>query len=746
MTSVSKIVQTETQIKLDGVIFGRPTSAGTYITLAGEVPANVELGDIYKWDGSSGVVLQKFDEAPAVVADSNFTYRKSIGAWVSDNLFCFVNSVAIGSVAPGYVAPPGSNSIGPHVQIGGTPPDYVSLNSVFYWDGAKAWPYLSFSQAPNTFYSMDGWRWSKVGNAWRPDVPALAAVLASKPITGLANGLYTQVAGETIHGVALGDIFFWNNTRGSAFVVCRYDAAPSMINIAGDGAMKWAGTWVPYSVTISRALTSTPNSALAAGTYVQVGGILPSGISYGDIFFWLNNVAVKWISYADAPDGVLIDGVNWHKSYGTWVPRVLTVNSITNAQPTDFGLYIQQSGTLPSLTGGGAAAHGDILCHISAGNATRYLAYENAPHTVLIAGVVYAKTGNGIWTNSQQIRDSNRNYFPIHAQFTEGSLGQSSTFVPVGNATVLDLAQKYGEGNLLRLTTNKVADNARFSVPTSYVRMTVSVVPGVDNMFFLKALKQGRWTAIHLWVCNSVGVPVSRIQAQVNTTTSGFRDNCVNLAINQTSACGFNYWEWFSYAIPKDVIAANLLSFNRLNLALCLDVNNSESFAYLDGWAMAANPFSLTHQSSMGLQWGLEAINTSDTPFVWYGDGNERHSIGYILAGQYINRFFVSVPRIDTDIYLSILTIRPAIFPHISLLNQNLSASKYIGQPSSSRKSAHKPEVGAMHAIGALLITAADMRTFAFRNPNSGMWTLRMGLYNPYGGNCDLGSIFTEVA
>ncbi len=750
---------------LSGVLVATPTvstPAGYYINIAG-IPPNspsIAVGDVYAWDGTSASLHLVFSQAPDVLSTGGETYRKHVGVWVSDALM-------IGrllSAAPTLATPAGWYiQVSGNLPIGsGNPP---ALNDIYFWPSkAGVYPvkYLGYADAPQTV-NVSGTVYRKNNGGWLAETPAIAALLGAAPTQALAAGYYSQIAGSPLAGISLGDIFYWSGTAASIYTT--YAAAPSSIAVASDTCSKWAGTWIPDNLTVAKTLTSAPALALADGIYVQIAGIPPSGLSLNSIFMWIGGAAVTWFTYADSPETLLIAGELWEKHAGTWIPANLSISDVLFTKPTAAGFYTQLTGVLPGVIGGGTLSYGDIYWFTGV-LATKYVSYADAPQLISVSGATYAKTAGVAW--SQIGAPSIRSQYPIVTQYQDGSRGLASTFIPVGTASVLDTATQWNGGNLLRIATDKVRQvlNADGSMSVrnlssvamnGYVRQLITVTPGVDNTYFLKVISDAyRWTALHVFVCDKVtGAPIYRCHAQSNTANQDSAKFTVHTDPLQGSAGRLHAWEWFSFAIPQDAVDANLMSGNQLTIALAMDFKNSEGYFYVDGWGVAANPYSFCYTPAVSFEFGLELPgNFTYSPASWWG--GVWNSSGWVnMAGSSTSqRCCIPIPRVDKDIIITFVGHAPSRMPSVELAHYRdiAVAGKKIGVPSANVKSRYNPPSHDGQTYAGLIVSASDLQRYCYKywqtmaGTLSSMNYLRMNLTNSSAAASALSSIYSELA
>lgn len=749
---------------LSGVLVTTPTAstpAGYYINIAGIPPnsPNIAVGDVYGWDGTSASLHLVFSQAPDVLSTGGETYRKHASVWVSDAL-------VIGrllSAAPTLTTPAGWYiQVSGNLPIGsGNPP---ALNDIYFWPSkAGVYPvkYLGYADAPQTV-NVSGTVYRKNNGGWLAETPAIAALLGAAPTPALAAGYYSQIAGAPLAGISLGDIFYWSGTAASIYTT--YAASQSSITVASDTCSKWAGTWIPDNLTVAKTLTSAPTSALTDGIYVQIAGIPPSGPSLNSIFMWIGGAAVTWFTYADSPETLLIAGELWKKHAGTWIPANLSISDVLFTKPTAAGFYTQLTGVLPGVIGSGTLSYGDIYWFTGV-LATKYVSYADAPQLISVSGATYAKTGGGAW--SQIGVAAIRNYYPIVTQYQENSKGLSSTFIPVGTASALDMATLWNGGNLLRITTDKVQTylnsdgsmvvcDASLNQLRGYVRQLITVTPGVDNTYFLKVISDAyRFTALQIFVCDRAsGAPIYRCHAQANTAQQDIEKFTVHMNPFQGSAGRQFAWEWFSFVIPQEAIDANLMSGNQLTIALAMDCKNNEGFFYVDGWGVAANPYSFCYTTAASLEWGLELPkNNAYSPASWWG-GTWNSSSYVTLAGSTTSqKCGIPIPRTDKDIIITFVGSNPPRMPMVELAyyKDTSIVGKQIGIPNSNVKSAYNPPKNDGYTYAGIRITAADLQKYCYKHKQtvsgnySSMNYLRMNLINQSVGALQLSHIYSEL-
>lgn len=324
-------------------------------------------------------------------------------------------------------------------------------------------------------------------------------------------------------------------------------------------------------------------------------------------------------------------------------------------------------------------------------------------------------------------------YIPRYDALQTAANVTAQGFVGVGGATVAPYGPVFAGKYLLTCNAAVATPATAFTVPTSYVRHEVAITPSVANTYFIKALGD-REHCNEVWVCNpTTGVPVKRLASKgVAQQVAGIKNTIQLSPLEEYGSDGDN-WEWLGFEIPPDLVATYKTATNTLKLALRPGVNNGEGNQwYMAGWAVASNGIGVTVNNCFS----HDNILNGGTQLVYGGaqDGMSYWSVG---AGATINGIRVALPRIDKDVYLSVVALaNPGNrMAWVDVTIAHASGNIALGRP--------KPHIKAPLADSALsdvsnislspsgwLIPQATLAAKAVQPTNSGVYYLELNLQN----------------
>jgi alpha-tubulin suppressor-like RCC1 family protein len=193
-----------------------------------------------------------------------------------------------------------------------------------------------------------------------------------------------------------------------------------------------------------------------------------------------------------------------------------------------------------------------------------------------------------------------RTYFPqsaVVSQFLTLPTAATVTaagLTAVGGATVAPYSLLFAGRGLISMNAPVAGTTpaAIFTVPTSYVRQVVPIIPGVSNVYHYLALTD-RIAHIDVWVCNATtGIPERRLAANVVTSGTPGLQSTLNLGPDNGESYENSNLQWLNYVIPREIITAYATASNTIRLALRPAASNGEAaLFYMAGYAVTANPF-----------------------------------------------------------------------------------------------------------------------------------------------------------
>jgi len=262
---------------------------------------------------------------------------------------------------------------------------------------------------------------------------------------------------------------------------------------------------------------------------------------------------------------------------------------------------------------------------------------------------------------------------------------------------------KWNESYMIYISNLSEDNDGNLASPTNYAQISLPVqyINGktCSHALFLKFITHDRWSLVCAYVTNSDGSQVYRLQASSNSERNGSDTTGISswMGPNGDISMSHQHHEWQMFSIPEYIVESysysetrdNKSKYNRnITVRFCYANGNTDGGTlYLSGIAMRANPYGLTENRALILNYA----SNGGSGVGWYSDSWNGEAMTLVQQGtNYTNIYVPICPPKDPsvhgypDFYLGYVGHRSDNIydrkPRIYLQSSN-GTYKYLGRP-----------------------------------------------------------------
>lgn len=214
--------------------------------------------------------------------------------------------------------------------------------------------------------------------------------------------------------------------------------------------------------------------------------------------------------------------------------------------------------------------------------------------------------------------------------YWDGSTGACATAQPymslrgAANYTNVDYcASTWNQKRMFRVTNLSQEAQTNNTPPANGLYLTLPATPNVINTLLLSFIDQDRWSSVSVWLCNSAGSPITKLNRMANNANnnSGTASTYTLSPLNTMKETGGHAWMDFPVTVAQ---VTSYISGGNLKFLITSGPNNGEgSQLWFSGFALVPNPYGFMQQPALSLHWALNGQTYQEVTWnsVWNNDG-----------------------------------------------------------------------------------------------------------------------------